>query len=260
MVYFIIVWSHLKLNEVKLLEEVDEFLIRSVFKAHSKTCIEFLYLETGTKPIRFIIASRRLNYLHNILKKPDHELIKRIYNAQKVKTSKGDWIELVKKDFELIGEQFDEEMVKQMSKNKFKQFVKQRIEKAAFNHLETTKQKHSKVKQINYKKLEPQPYVLSEDFKDEQICELFALRSRMVQVKRNFIGKFRQDLLCSLGCVVEETQDHLLDCKLLIDKMKDISILAEVETSDLFGTVQEQLAVTRCFSEILHIRENLLQP
>ena len=33
------VWSDLKLNEVKLLEEVDEFLIRSIFKAHSKTCI-----------------------------------------------------------------------------------------------------------------------------------------------------------------------------------------------------------------------------
>ena len=151
-------------------------------------------------------------------------------------------------------------MVKQMSKNKFKQFVKIRTEKAAFNYLETTKQKHSKVKQIQYTKLEAQPYVLSEEFKDEQICELFALRSRMIQVKRNFIGKYRQDLLCSLGCSVEETQDHLLDCKLLIEKMEDITILADVDHSDLFGTVQEQLAVTKCFSEILHIRENLIQP
>ena len=43
-----------------------------------------------------------------IINKPDTELIKRVYNAQKTNTSKGDWIELVKKDFELIGEQFDE--------------------------------------------------------------------------------------------------------------------------------------------------------
>ena len=55
-------------------------------------------------------------------------------------------------------------------KELFKQFVKQRIEKTVFNHLETTKQKHSKVEQIHYKKLEPQRYVLIEDFKDEQIC------------------------------------------------------------------------------------------
>ena len=104
------VWSDLKINEIKMLEEVDEFLLRSIFKAHSKTSLEFLYLETGTKPIRFIIASRRLNYLHNIIMKPQNELIKRVYEVQKHNPSRGDWIELVKKDFQLIGLQFDENL------------------------------------------------------------------------------------------------------------------------------------------------------
>ena len=48
-------------------DAVDEYLLRSIFKAHRKTPLEFLYLETGTTPIRYILASRRLNYLHNIL-------------------------------------------------------------------------------------------------------------------------------------------------------------------------------------------------
>ena len=68
-------WSDVKDSDVKLLEDVDEHLIRSIFKAHSKTPLEFLHLETGTVPIKFIIASRRLNYLHNILSKPEPELI-----------------------------------------------------------------------------------------------------------------------------------------------------------------------------------------
>ena len=99
-------WSDLKLEDIKLLEDVDEFVLRSIFKSHSKTPIEFLHLETGTKPIRFIIASRRLNYLYNIINRPDEELIKRVYEVQKQKTTKGDWYELIKEDFELIEEIF----------------------------------------------------------------------------------------------------------------------------------------------------------
>ena len=45
-------WSDLKLEDIKLLEDVDEYLLRSIFKAHSKTSIELLHLETGTKPIK----------------------------------------------------------------------------------------------------------------------------------------------------------------------------------------------------------------
>ena len=45
------VWSDVKDSDIKLLENVDEFLIRSLFKAHSKTSIEFLHTETGTVPI-----------------------------------------------------------------------------------------------------------------------------------------------------------------------------------------------------------------
>ena len=89
-------WSNLKLDDIKMFEDVDEYLLRSIFKAHSKTSLEFLHLETGTKPIRFIVASRRLNYLYNILTKDENELIKRVYMAQKQKPTKGDWISLIK--------------------------------------------------------------------------------------------------------------------------------------------------------------------
>ena len=55
-------WHAIKENEVKILESIDEHLLRSIVGAHAKTPLEFLYLETGTMPIRFIISSRRLLY------------------------------------------------------------------------------------------------------------------------------------------------------------------------------------------------------
>ena len=95
MLYSSEAWSDVKKTDVKQLEEVDEYFLRSIFKAQGKTPLEFLHLETGTVPIRFVMASRRINYLHNILTKNENELILKVYQAQKRRNSKGDWCNLV---------------------------------------------------------------------------------------------------------------------------------------------------------------------
>ena len=59
-------------------------------------------METAAIPIDYILASRRINYLHNILTKEDSELVKRVYIAQKNNPAKGDWCHTVKMDMELI--------------------------------------------------------------------------------------------------------------------------------------------------------------
>ena len=252
------VWSDLKLSDIKLLEDVDEHLLRSLFKAQSKTSIEFLHLETGTKPIRFVIASRRINYLKNILNKPSNELIRRVYEAQKISYTKGDWIELVRKDFELIDEEFNEELINNMSNFKFKKYVKDKVQKAAFMYLQDKKITHSKIKDIEYKKLELQPYLLCENLANEEINTLFALRSKMVSVKKNFSRQFEYNLLCKLGCNSEDIQEHLLDCMYIIDKLDDKTILAEAEHLDIFGNVSQQCDIVKIYCEILKIRESLL--
>ena len=42
------VWSDVKDSDIKLLEDVDEFFFRSIFKLHRKAPLKFLHLETGT--------------------------------------------------------------------------------------------------------------------------------------------------------------------------------------------------------------------
>ena len=92
-------------DEINDIEKVDEYLLRQILKAHSKTAIEMLYLEMGIIPIKYVIISRRLNYLKNILNSSQHELIRKVYEAQSRKPVKNDWVLTVqdnKKDVNLM--------------------------------------------------------------------------------------------------------------------------------------------------------------
>ena len=91
------VWYGLTEDDIEKLSYVDEYLLRSILKAPSKTPKETLYLETGCKPIKFIIKKRRLMYLHHILKRPKEEIITKFYVAQKLKPSRNDWVTTIEK-------------------------------------------------------------------------------------------------------------------------------------------------------------------
>ena len=80
-----------------LLEKVDEALLRGLLTAHSKIPIEALYLDTKSVPIRYIAASRRLRYLHNILQKEESEMVRQIYEVQKEDTSPGGYRQYAKR-------------------------------------------------------------------------------------------------------------------------------------------------------------------
>ena len=73
-------------GDIARLEVLDQFLLKRIlFNVHSKTSSTFLYLETGTLKIRYIIASRRITYLQNILKRDQDDLVRQYYMAQKEK-------------------------------------------------------------------------------------------------------------------------------------------------------------------------------
>ena len=73
------VWHGVTDEHVKALEKIDEHLLRSLLQCHSKTPLEFLFLETGSVPIRYILSSRRMLYLQTLLRRDDEEITKRIY-------------------------------------------------------------------------------------------------------------------------------------------------------------------------------------
>ena len=95
-------WYGLTSADVKHLELVDECLLRKILRAPSTTPKCMLYLETGCTPISFIITSRRLMFLHYILKEDRNSLISKVFHAQLANPVKNDWAVTCREDLEKL--------------------------------------------------------------------------------------------------------------------------------------------------------------
>ena len=114
--------------------------------AYSKVQKEFFYLESGTTPLKQVITSRRLMYLQTVLKRSQTELVRQVYKAQKSNPVKGDWVEQVRDDLELIDMVGKETEIEAMSKMQFKTYVRNKIKYHTLRILDEKKRKTFKTK------------------------------------------------------------------------------------------------------------------
>ena len=143
-------WHGVSQQDMIMLEKVDEALLRGLLMAHSKIPLEALYMETNSIPIRFIVSSRRILYLQNILHRGKDEMVRKVYDAQKEDTCAGDFFELVTEDKDTINLNISETEMTNMKKEKLKIIVKNKIRQAAFQYLKNLQNTHSKISGINY--------------------------------------------------------------------------------------------------------------
>ena len=124
-------------------------------------------------------------YLQTLLKRSDDELTKKIYICQKTNSEKGDWIELIKKDFIDIGMEFNEEIIKNEIKVQYKSRISKQLNT---NMLVEMKEKlNKKICDICYQDLKTQEYLESHMLINHEVCLLFSLWSRNAkQFKANF--------------------------------------------------------------------------
>ena len=252
------VWHGVAESDIAHFVEIDKYLLKGLVKAHAKVAIEHIYLETAAVPIPYIVSARRLIYLQNILQRSDEEMIKKIYFHQKTNPSLGDWCYLVEKDFDIIGEHLPEDTIAAMAPIEFKKYVKSKIRNAAFQYLEGLKNSHSKVRENIYSGLEnPQDYITSKLFTNQQCSLIFALKSRTLRgVKTNFKSMNQENLLCPLCERYSDTQEHIGQCQVLRD-VQPINI--PVDYSSLFGTVQQQKDFIEKYEKYLNLRDELLE-
>ena len=253
-------WQGPDTKKIILLEKVDEALLRGILGAHPKIPLEALYLETRSIPIRFIVASRRILYLHAILQRDRNEMIAKIYEAQKLKPSPGDFINLVKTDFETIGLEMNEQEIRQISKQKFKKIIKSKITNAAFTYLKSLQSNHSKMKNLRYERFEISKYLNSPMFSKNNRCLLLALRTRTLRgIRSDFPGLYK-DNLCPLGCGEQDTIPNILTCKVISQYHNSDSVTQEkVQYDDIFSdNIQKQKQITELFEKLLDIRDRLM--
>jgi hypothetical protein len=247
-------WSNVSDADMERLEQVSAAALRALVDGHAKCSKAFYYLEFGVPMVRHIVMVRRIMYLHHIVTRQDSEMIKKVYLKQKQCANKGDWINIVQKDFEFIGEQIDEEEMRNTPRETHRKKIKEKVGKAAFRQLLDMKQiSQKKMGDLVYQKLEIQHYMTSSQFKLQEIKLLFSLRSKCYPAKMNFTKLTKGNLKCSFKCDSNETQDHIFEhC----DPIKQrISYPFTVNLKHIYGSIEEQLNVIKMLIKIDSIRK-----
>ena len=261
------VWHSLSPNDIIPLEKIDETLLRFILDAHPKAPLETLYLETGAIPIRYVIASRRMNYLQTILRRDENELTRKVFMAQIKNPSEGDYAELVKSNFKETNFAFNLKDIESTGVQSYKRIIKNNIKEAALKYLKSKQEKHIKVKHLKYEKLESQSYLTSHIFMNNETSLLYALRTKTARTfKANSSNLYNGKIECPLKCwdlsfnepEPPDTQEHALVCK----KMKFFAnsiARNKMEYEDLFVDTNKQKEVVSYYSTIIEKRENILK-
>ena len=251
-------WYHLTNEEIIKLEQVDEDLIRRILECPRTTPKEMLYLEMNCIPIRFIIKSRRLNFLRTILNEEQDSLIFRFLQAQLDEPTKNDWGTSVHEDLKSLEMSPDLNEVKQASSYTFKNDVKKRIVKDALKYLNYEKASHSKVLHIVHTEMELQDYLSpTSGLVSLEAKFIFMLRTRMLDIKSNYQGK-HTELSCPLCETETDTQQHILQCDKL--KIENELIKKIPEYDELFGrNLDSKIMISRIIKSRFQERNKILK-
>ena len=152
-------------------------------------------------------------YLQTLLKRSDDEITKKIYNCQKTNPVKGDWIELVRKDFSDLGMELNEDIIKNETKVQFKSRIRKHLKTNILVEMKEKQQGHKKISDICYQDFKIQAYLESHMLNNHEVFLLFSLRSRNAKhFKANF--PYNTDQVCPMnGCQDLDTQEHCVICE-----------------------------------------------
>ena len=245
------IWHNVKLGHVQSLEKLDMQLLRKIVNAHSKTACEALFFELGKLPLRFTLSKRRLMYLWQILHRDTDELTWKVYQAQKLKTSRGDWYQIIQTERENLHITLSDEEIEKMSREKYKSIVEKHIQSEGLKYLCGLAAPHSKSDLIVSDKLEKKPYFSDRRFSKEDVQILFSLRTKMTNCKTNFKNQFGENNLQCRICQDKnsiEDEDHILICPELTDGK------SEVQFTDVYGDVDSQYSAVKAFKKIIRRR------
>ena len=181
-------------------------------------------------------------------------MLKNTFLLQKLKPTKGDWAETITKDKEKYEICHEDTQIAQFSRDQFKHIVEVSVNKEAIKFLNTRANSHSKVAHLVKTKIEAEEYVTSDKLSQKEIQLLFALRTRMTNVKANFKTHYGENIFCNACKIHPETQQHLLQCK---DLNQDITIPIGVEYDDIFGPLEKQRAIIKVYTQIFRNKEML---
>ena len=166
---------------------------------------------------------------------------------------KGDFVLQVRKDLEDFNIDSSISYLQSFSKKKFKSLIKEKSFQYAFNKFNKMKQSHSKMKQLFYKELKIQDYLLSPSISNETTKILFRWRIHMEKFDNNFRGG-RNEVICSLCNLHCDSQEMAFSCKII---QAEVNIQGNY--ADLFQNVSLHPKLISTILKISETRSRLIE-
>ena len=143
----------------------------------------------------------------------------------------------MKKDFQFIGVDMDEEEIIATPKSIYKAKIKKLVTRAAFQEYLSQKEGKKKLDDIKYDCFSIQPYLKSAEFSVKERELLYSLRSRSHEAKINYRKMNKNSLKCIFQCPSDEDQRHIFtNCEAL----KSSQNRDNVRYEDIFCTERKQ--------------------
>ena len=138
--------------------------------------------------------------------------------------------------------------------------MREACHKFAFGYLMDQKKTLSKGKNINYDKLQTQSYLLpGSGLSQDDVKQIYLLRTQNVMVKANFPGMFKDDKCVMIQCNERETSEHIFSCKYLNDEEEKCLLNEEIQYNDInSNNIFKQLTVKNIFLKKFKQREKIL--
>ena len=180
------IWYGVSTKQVEQLETVDKLLLRKFLNTPVSTPGEGIMLEFGVLSIGTIMKARRVNFLQNLLKTSEKEMLSKFFKAQHSDPVKNDWTVQVLQDLKDLKIELSMEQMQQKSIESFKNYVKKKAIEYEFSKLMGLKQHHTKMDKLSYTKLEMQPYLKVNNISSIGGQTVFRYRTHMANYRQNY--------------------------------------------------------------------------
>ena len=236
----------------------------NILECSSSVPGDLIYLELGILRVRDIIMTRRIMFLHHIMKQEKESLLFKFFLSQVKSPTHNDWVSQVLKDLEEINFEIDFEEIRNTSKEKFKEIVLSHVQAYSFSELlrkkESRTSENAKGRNINYQDHVMQNY-LKETNIDLSLDEkkwIFKCRTDDLDLQGNFQWKYRTNSCISCKLNILENNEHLLNCSKLLGKNEIVSYIPSYK--ELFGNdLNEQVYVSRILRENFNLRKQFMK-
>ena len=201
-------WSNISKNEMNELEKIQCIILKRITEQRITTPHFGLLSELGIWPIEKQIQYKKIMLLHSILTSQGERTLKDIIEEQINNTWKGCWIEQTRE----ICSKYNIEItnIKNYNKYKLKKILKETINKHLNEELQREKEQKTKLRFLNEFKQEK--YL--DELQYNECVEMLKIKLNMIETKCNYKGNFKNDQICEICKVENDTTEHILECRM----------------------------------------------